>query len=142
MTYNKEKLLKELEELVNGKIDSSLFPYQKGNSIRIGKFVVRCNKRGFWKVYDCVNNRLITETFCKSSAVALAKALSQGKSVEADILNIDRKIQKWYNDCMFYRYTMKVTKDDLKYDIVSTRYDIAKHKTSSAKQELDKYIYA
>lgn len=142
MIYHKEKLLKELEDLVNGKIDSSLFPYQKGNSIRVGSFIVRVNKKGFYKVYDCINNVLVTETFCKTSAVALAKALSQGKTAKADILNIDRSIQKWYNDCMFYRYTMRKTKDDFKHDIILTRYEIARDKTSAAKSQLDKYIYA
>lgn len=142
MTFHKEKLLKELEDLVNGTLDSSLFPYQKGNSIRIGSFIVRVNKKGFYKVYNCSDNILVSETFCKSSAVALAKALSQGKSAKTDILNIDRSIQKWYNDCMFYRHSMRKTKDDFKHDVILTRYEIARDKTSDAKRQLDKYIYA
>lgn len=139
----KEKILKDLEEILNGSIDPSLFPYQKGNSIRIGSFAVRSNKSGFFKIYDCKENNLVAETFCKSSAVALAKTLSHGrKSNESEILKLDKEIQKWYNDCLFYRHTMKVTKDCTKRDIISSRYDIAKHKTTVAKRELDKYIYA
>jgi hypothetical protein len=35
---NKEKILRELEEILNANIDPVLFPYKKGNSIRIGKY--------------------------------------------------------------------------------------------------------
>lgn len=138
----KEQVLKDLEEIINGSVDVSLFPYTKGNSVRIGAYVVRSNKRGFFKVYDCSNNVLVTETFCKTSAVALAKALSQGKHVKKDILELDKEIQKWYNDCVFYKHTMKVTKDNVKRDVTETRYQIAKDKTSHAKRQLDRYIYS
>lgn len=137
-----KQLLKELEELVNGSIDPTMFPYQKGNSIRIGSYVVRENKRGFYKIYDCKKNVLVAETFSKTSAVAMAKTLSKNKDVRMTILGIDRELQKWYNDCVFYRYTMRKTKDFFKKDVVETRYEIAKDKTSSLRRELDKYIYA
>lgn len=138
----KEQVLKDLEEIINGSIDVSLFPYTKGNSVRIGAYVVRVNKRGFFKVYDCSKNVLVSETFCKTSAVALAKSLSQGKQVKKDILELDKEIQKWYNDCVFYKHTMKVTKDNIKRDVTETRYQIAKDKTSHAKRQLDRYIYS
>lgn len=137
-----KRVLKELEDMINGTVDPVLFPYQKGNSIRIGSYIIRCNKKGYYKVYDCSNNTLVTETFCKTSAVALAKSLSQGKHETKTIKQIDKDIQKWYNDCVFYRHTMQVTKDDFKREITATRYDIARHKTSAAKHQLDKYIYA
>ena len=142
MSSNNLKLIKELEELVNETIDASMFPYQKGNSIRVGSFIVRCNKRGFYKVYDCQANRLVTEAFCKSSAVAIAKNLSQGNSDTNNILNIDKDIQKWYNDCIFYKHSMRKTTDNFKYDIILNRYEIPKEKTCRAKEQLDKYIYA
>jgi hypothetical protein len=142
MTSKNLKLIKELEELVNETIDASMFPYQKGNSIRIGSFIVRCNKRGFYKVYDCENNTLVTEAFCKTSAVAIAKTLSQGQAVINNILVIDKDIQKWYNDCIFYKHNMRATKDSYKNDIILNRYEIAKDKTCHAKEQLDKYIYA
>ena len=138
----KEQILKDLEHMINDSIDPSLFPYKKGNSIRIGSYVVRSNKKGFYKVYDLTSNNLITETFCKASALALAKTLSQGKQSTKSILEIDKDIQKWYNDCVFYRHIIRVTKDDFKREITETRYEIAKDKTSNAKRQLDKYIYA
>lgn len=137
-----EKLLKDLEELVNGSIDPSLFPYQKGNSIRIGQYAIRCNKKGFFKVYDCKKNTLIAETFSKTSAVAMARNLCKDRNMVKKIIYLDQELQKWYNDCVFYRHTMRKTKDYIKKDIIETRYEIAKYKTSMVRQELDKYIYA
>lgn len=137
-----EKLLKDLEELINGSIDPSLFPYQKGNSIRIGQYAIRSNKKGFFKVYDCKKNILIAETFSKTSAVAMARSLCKDKNIVSKILYLDKELQKWYNDCVFYRHTIRKTKDFFKKDIIETRYEIAKQKTSLVRRELDKYIYA
>lgn len=134
-----KKLISDLEELLNS-VDPTLFPYQKGNSVRIGKYVIRSSK-GFYKVFDCETNTMIAETFCKTSAVALAKSLSKGRATKKTILDLDKSIQKWYNDCVFYKYTMKKTKDDEKYFSTYTRYEIARDKTNYAKQQLDKYIY-
>lgn len=138
MTENK-KLISDLEELLNT-IDPSLFPYQKGNSIRIGKYVIR-NSKGFYKIFDCESNTMIEETFCKTSAVALVKTLIKGTAAKRTILDLDKDIQKWYNDCVFYKHTMKKTKDESKYFMTYTRYEIARDRTDLAKQKLDKYIY-
>lgn len=137
-----KNLASDLENLINGSLDPSLFPYKKGNSIRIGNFVVRSNKKGFYKVYDLTENKLITETFCKTSAVAIAKTLAKGKNSSISILKLDKEIQKWYNDCVFYKYTMNKTKDPIKAEITQTRYEIAKFKTTTLKSQLDRIIYA
>ena len=136
-------LLKELQELLNKSIDPTMFPYQKGNSIRIGEYIVREKRNGRFRVYNCKTNIMVAELFCKSSAVALAKTMAKGNiSIVSNITNIDKEIQKWYNDCVFYKYTIKVTKDNIKKDIVETRYEIARDKTASIRKQLDKYIYA
>jgi|TARA_B110000503_G_C7110002_1_gene397651 hypothetical protein len=139
---NKEKLYKELEDILNLSIDPGLFPYQKGNSIRIGSFVVRWNKNGYYKLYNIKENKLIQETFCKTSAVAMAKTLAKGQDSSKSILTLDKDIQKWYNDCIFYKHSMLTTDDNFRRDIISTRYEIARYKTVDAKRKLDKYIYA
>jgi hypothetical protein len=139
---NKEKLYKELEDILNLSIDPGLFPYQKGNSIRIGSFVVRWNKKGYYKLYNIKENKLIQETFCKTSAVAMAKTLAKGQDSSKSILTLDKDIQKWYNDCIFYKHSMLTTDDNFRRDIISTRYEIARYKTVDAKRKLDKYIYA
>lgn len=139
---NTSKVIKDLEEILSS-IDPTMFPYKKGNSIRIGKFVVRSGNKGH-KIFDCEDNVMIAQTFSKASAIALAKSLAKNKakSVQNDILEIDRIIQKWYNDCVFYNHTIKVTKDPIKHDVATVRYEIARHHTDSARNRLDKYIYS
>ena len=131
----------ELEALINKNLDGVYFPYQKGNSIRIGHLVVRENKKGFYMVYDVTKNTQVTKTFCKSSAVAIAKKLAQGHDVINKVLDIDKVIQKNYNDAVFFKHTMKVTKDSFKREVIATRYDIAKSKTEHARCQLDYFIF-
>lgn len=139
---SKSILLQDLQDLLNKNLDPILFPHQKGNSIRIGNFVVRSKANGTHRVYNCETKQFISEMFSKSSAVALAKTLARGTNNIAAIENLDKEIQKWYNDCLFYKHTMRVTKDEIKRDVVETRYEIAKDKTASIRRQLDKYIYA
>ena len=142
---NKSKnLLSDLEQIVNASIDPAMFPYKKGNSIRVGKYAVRTTRHGH-KIFDCESNCMIAETFSKTAALALAKSSSQehsnARSMDV-ILNVDRCIQKWYNDCIFYKHIMSTSKDEIKLDITETRLEIARDKTNSARESLDKYIYS
>ena len=134
------KLAKELENLINNKIDTSYFPYVRGKSIRIGHIIVRETRFGFL-VFDTKNNKEVDKMFCKTSALALAKAVAQGNQPNNHIMQLDKVIEKNYNDAIFYKNTMRVTSDDTKFFVAQTRYDIAASKTLYAKEELDKYIY-
>jgi hypothetical protein len=133
-------LLKELQHLIEDKLDPSMFPYQKGNSIRIGKIVVRDSKKGFL-IYDCQENKQVAITFSKTAALALAKSLSKGINRTQEVLSLDQTIQKNYLDAMFFTNTLKTTKDDFKKDVVLTRLEIAKARTANAKSALDRIIF-
>jgi len=133
-------LLKELQHLIEDKLDPSMFPYQKGNSIRIGKIVVRDSKKGFL-IYDCQENKQVAITFSKTAALALAKSLSKGINRTQEVLSLDQTIQKNYLDAMFFTNTLKTTKDDFKKDVVLTRLEIAKARTANAKSALDSIIF-
>lgn len=136
------ELAKELEALINRNLDTSYFPYVKGKSIRIGHIIVRETRFGFL-VFDTKNNKEVDKMFCKTSAVALAKQETSGSlsnPIEY-IRKLDKEIEKNFNDAIFYKHTMRVTKDDTKFFVAQTRYDIAASKTRYAKEELDKYIY-
>lgn len=135
------ELAKELEALINRNLDTSYFPYVKGKSIRIGHIIVRETRFGFL-VFDTKNNKEVDKMFCKTSAVALAKSLEKGLNCEAKISTLDREIEKQYNDCLFYKNTIKISKDDFKKEIARTRYDIARMRTLQAKDHLDQYVYA
>ena len=137
------ELVKELENLINNKIDTSLFPYVKGKSIRIGHIIVRETKAKFFLVFDTKENKEIAKMFCKTSAVALAKTMAKSKE-EADIKRIkelDCTISKNFTDALFYKHTMKVTKDEIKRDVAEMRYDIAAETLWDAKDKLDTFIY-
>tara|TARA_B110000503_G_scaffold77595_1_gene119511 strand:+ start:759 stop:1181 length:423 start_codon:yes stop_codon:yes gene_type:complete len=136
-----EKFIKDLEEILNGQLDPTLFPFKKGNSIRIGKYIVRSSNDSH-KVFDCETNTMVADLFSKSAAVALAKTLAKGYCPKSTIINIDKEIQKHFNDCVFYKNTLSTTTDTIRKDITAVRLDISKEKTSSARRELDKYIYS
>jgi len=137
------ELVKELENLINNKIDTSFFPYVKGKSIRIGHIIVRETRAKFFLVFDTKENKEIAKMFCKTSAVALAKTMAKSKE-EADIKRIkelDYTISKNFTDALFYKHTMKVTKDKIKRDVAEMRYDIAAETLWDAKGKLDTFIY-
>ena len=137
------KLAKELENLINNKIDTSYFPYVKGKSIRIGHIIVRETRAKFFLVFDTKENKEIGKMFCKTSALALAKTMAKSKE-EADIRRIkelDHTISKNFTDALFYKHTMKVTKDEIKRDVAEMRYDIAAEMLWDAKGKLDTFIY-
>lgn len=135
------KLARELEHLINKKIDTSYFPYVKGKSIRIKHIIVRETKAGFFLVFDTKEQKELGKMFCKTSAVALAKNIALGRNQLKTIKDLDKEISKYYNDAVFYKHTMRVTKDDTRYEVAAVRYDIAAAKTKIAKDKLDSYIY-
>ena len=144
MIKKSKNLLIDLEQIVNASIDPAMFPYKKGNSIRVGKYAVRTTQHGH-KIFDCESNCMIAETFSKTAALALAKSSSKEHSDTRSmdvILDVDRCIQKWYNDCVFYRNTMTNSSDPIRSDVAANRYDIARTETERARRQLDKYIYS
>ena len=135
-----KQILKDLQDIIEANLDASMFPYQKGNSLRIGKFVIRESRAGFL-IYDIESNTQVAKTFCKTAAVAFAKALHKGRDTRK-VLDLDKVIEKHYNDCVFYRHTIKKTKDEFKKEITTIRYEIAKSITSDAKRRLDSFIFS
>ena len=138
-----KKVLTELQEIVDGNLDLTMFPYAKGNSIRIGKIIIRSSKNGFL-VYDCETNLQVARTFCKTAAVAVARNLAKKKGIDSIniVLDLDNTIQKHFNDCVFYKHTISKTTDDFKRNISKTRYEIAKDRTNQARQSLDHIIFS
>lgn len=135
-----DNLVKELETLLKIELDSTLFPYQKGKSVRIGHIVIRESNQGY-KIFDTNTNRMVCDTFSKTSAVAIARNLAKGKSDIKEILFIDKTIKKNYIDCIFYRHNMLSTNDYSKKAVLETRYEDAKSRTEYARHVLDKYIF-
>ena len=135
-----KQILEELQDIIEANLDATMFPYQKGNSVRIGKFIIRESKTGYL-IYDIEHNKQIAKTFCKTAAVALTKNMHKGRDTKR-VLDLDKVIEKHYNDCIFYKHTIRKTKDELKKEITSHRYEISKAVTYDAKRRLDSFIFS
>ena len=129
------KVLKDLQEIIEANIDPTLFPYQKGNSLRIGSIVIRESSKGHL-VYCAKANKQIARTFSKTAAVAIAR----GGDVK-DILQLDNEIMKHFNDCLFYKNTIKKSKNDTAKFVAENRYEISSYRTHELKKKLDAYIF-
>jgi hypothetical protein len=131
-------LANKLEELINQNIYKTNVPYVKGNSVRIKNYVVRKSNVG-WLVYNTESNKQEARFFCRASALAYISLLIKGATTR-HVFDIDNNIQKHYNDCVFYLHTLKTSKDDIKKDVVKSRYDISYFNTKTATRHLERII--
>ena len=137
------QLVQELENLINNKIDTSYLPYVKGKSIRIGHIIIRETRAQFFLVFDTKENKEVAKMFCKTAAVALAKNIVQKRSDAIyRIKQLDERISKHFTDALFYKHTMRVTKDETRREVAQMRYEIAAETTKDAKEKLDTFIYS
>lgn len=134
----KTSLINELESLVN-QIDPHLLPYKKGNSIRIGNYVIRRSSHGHL-IYNIETNKQEIQTFTMAGAFAYVNAKRKKLKVER-VLEIDDLISKHYLDCLFYKNTYKNTQNAVKKEVSLVRYEISKDKTERLKEKLDQYIF-
>ena len=134
-------IVKVLEDIINQNVNEIDFPYVKGNSIRIKNMVIRKSRNGYL-VYNTKENKQVAKTFCKSSAVAIAKSMAKGFDVIDQDMIWDQIIEKNYIDSIFYKNTMKKTKDEFKKDIIEIRFEDAKYRTEYAKHNLDTIIFS
>jgi hypothetical protein len=74
---------------------------------------------------DC----LLANCFYKKSAFAVVQRAMHSADYD-DIINHDRKLEKNYNDSLFYLNTITNTKSSAKFDIASIRFDISKSNIS------------
>lgn len=122
-------------------LDETLFPVQRGNNIQIKNYRIYAFKNKY--VIKTIDTKeRITETFCKASALAIAKNLARNKHFNINqIKYLDKKIEKHFFDSLFYRNTINNTKDSFRRDIIETRLDIAIQETAEAKNNLDRFIF-
>lgn len=135
-----KKIIEELNEIVEKGLSKADLPYKKGNSIRIGKFVIR-QRQSSYLIIACTEGSIITETQCLASALAIVKKLNKGQNIIQDVLFYDHLIAKYRNDLLFYKYTINNTNDLDKKNTAEIRYDDTFHKVEHIKQNLDKFIF-
>jgi len=137
-----QQLIKSLEQMINeASFDETLFPVQRGNNIQIKNYRIYAFKNKY--VIKSIDTReRIAETFCKASALAIAKNLAKNKRFDiSKILYLDKKIEKHFFDSMFFKNSIEKSKSSIKKGVIETRLDIAIQETASAKNILDKFIF-
>ena len=136
-----ERILQQLEDIVSNSKYLAKIPYQKGNSIRIGKYVIRKNKSGYL-IYDCKTHEQKTSTWSKSAALALVKGWEESKTNEVEITRLDKIVEKNELDAMFYKNTVNNSSEASRVLSAQTRLDIANQLIYDARVKLaDMIIY-
>jgi hypothetical protein len=88
------------------------------------------------------DNCQIARVFFKSTAIAIAKNIAQGKNYTDKILNLEEKMSKHYNDALFFKHSMRTSKDPVRTEIIETRLDIALAESERVRNVLDRYIFS
>ena len=135
-----DTLIRDLEEIVDRGLEHSLIPCVKGRSIRIKNHVIRESSNGYL-IYDIEANRQIARTQFKSSAVAIAKNLAQGKDLTAQIMLCDRDLAKHYNDAIVYRNMIKKLNDKSGREVRKIRLELALEETTRIRNRIDSFIF-
>ena len=135
-----EKLLNDLEEIVNRGLEDSAIPHQRGNSIRIKHVIIRKSPKGYL-IYDAKENKQVVRTYFKTTAVAIAKNLAQGINITETAMEFDGLMLKHYNDAIFYRNSIRNTSDVNKREIREVRLDVAIQESQRVRSLLDRYIF-
>lgn len=137
----KPEIANGLKELINSaKIEPYMFPVKKGNRINIGSYSVAETKDGY-SVKSYKTNTIIAETYTLDAALAIAKSYAKNKTVNIkNILSIDSHLMKHKLDCMFYKNSLKNTKDYDRYQVIYTRYEISKHSVNQDRERLHQFI--
>src|SRR6056300_1140027 len=135
-----EKLLNELEEIINKGLEEVSLPYQKGNSIRIKHIVIRKSPKGYL-IYNTKDNIQVARTQFKSTAIAIAKNLAQGRDIISKISDLDIQLLKHYNDALFYKNVIKKTNDPKVLEVREVRLEISLTRSEQVRKQLDRYIF-
>ena len=135
-----EKLLNDLEEIVNRGLEDSAIPVARGNSIRIKHVIIRKSPKGYL-IYDAKENKQVVRTYFKTTAVAIAKNLAQGIDITETAMEFDDTMLKHYNDAIFYRNSIRNTSDVNKREIREVRLDVAIQESQRVRSLLDRYIF-
>jgi len=135
-----DRALEQLESLLDDPYYMGKIPYKKGNSIRIGHYIIRKNKTGYL-VYDCVDNKKVDHFWSKSAALAYVKLDLDGKKLHTEIKRLDKTLEKNQIDAMFYKNTIKKASEEIRKSSAKVRLDIAEENAYNAKYRLIGLIF-
>ncbi len=131
-------LIHQLKDFVDSSVDTVLFPVKTKNRINIGSYSIKPSK-GMYSIKCYRTNEVVAKTYTKAAALAIAKLLNKKQNVD-NILRLDDVAAKHKTDCIFYRYTINTTDNELKREITQNRYDIARSCERTVLEKIKQYI--
>jgi hypothetical protein len=124
-------------------VRSGMFVPINGRTFRFKNYMIVHGPDDRWNVFLMPRKRLIANTFLKVSAFAIAKLHDKGKSsIINRIEKEDARFQKNYLDSVFYKNTMKISKDASRKDTALWRFEIVNQEVKSAKGQIDALFYS
>jgi hypothetical protein len=144
MSIRTSEIKKSSEDLDNMLFDimikSGVFVPMNKNQFRFKNYLIDRENQA-WNIY--YQKKKICTTFLKVSAFAACRLHDQRKRKDlTEMLELDKIFQKNYLDILFYKHTLKNSKDYLKLDTALWRYEISSDKARAAKQKIDKTFYS
>jgi hypothetical protein len=131
---------KQLEAIIYNGIKKTPLPFKKGNSIRIGKIVIRESKTQGYIIFDCENGLQIDVASSLRGAIAMSKLYLMNQDI-TKIKYLDRKYSKYYNDSIFYKASLKNASNESRKIVIEDRLDIAEDEMYSISQSLESIIF-
>ena len=135
-----DNALKHLDTFLNNPYYMGKIPYKKGNSIRIGNYIIRRNKTGYL-IYDCEINKKVEHFWSKPAALAYVKNKLDGRNVADEIKNLDKVLEKNQIDSIFYENTIEKASEPVRVQSASVRLEIAQENAYHAKHRLIGLIF-
>ena len=123
-------------------MDTDLIGMRIYNAQNLKHFQAKQGETLYCYSWPTLHGIKVTTTFTKTAALAMAKQLADNpKNSIKHIEDTDESIQNKYNECIFYKYTMTTTDDDIKREVTKIRYDIVWEDLLKLRDTLDNYIF-
>lgn len=139
-TLNKNFLV-DLENLFQNINLLQNFPILDGKNIKINKFEITETKNGYF-VFDIEQNKKLYFFYSKRAALAMVQNKIKKYNLEKEILDLDRLIDKYDTDCVFYRHSIKYSKNRKHKIGLSARLDWSNYTLDNARLRLKEIIFA
>jgi hypothetical protein len=137
---NTEKLEAQIYDMA---VRSGMFVPVDSRTFRYKKYMILRGPDDRWNVFLMPTKQLIASTFLKVTAFGIVKMHEKKMSHRIQELeDQDLKFQKNYNDSVFYKNTINVSKDSVRRDNALWRYELVNEKVKSAKSQIDRIFYS
>jgi hypothetical protein len=131
---------KQLQSIIDNGIKNNPLPYRKGNSIRIGKIVIRESSTQGYIIFDSELSQKVAIAGSLRGAIAVAKKYMQNQDYQQAKF-LDMRYVKYLNDSVFYKETVAKSKDPVRKFIAQDRLDIAEDEMLATSKSLEDIIF-